>query len=155
MGVIEGGTAVLFAIVIYALFYGLTGAQVRKLLVADEEPVVRIFGFLGIVFVALMVWAIVGAFVHVGLLVWFRIWLRDPHPWRQHILNVTDWFPVGLLFQYGPFPPGGLRILAIVVGFSIVLMFAAGAVAIGLRIRTALQRPIVHGKRRMGSSNAA
>src|SRR5436309_2668110 len=99
MGVIEGGTAVLFAIVIYAIFYGLAGAQVRKLLVADEEPVVRILGFFGIAFVALMVWAIVGAFVHVGMLVWFRIWLRDPHPWRQQILRVTDWFPLALLFK--------------------------------------------------------
>ena len=58
MGVIEGGTAVLFAIVIYAIFYGLAGTQVRKLLIADEEPVVRILGFFGIAFVALMVWAI-------------------------------------------------------------------------------------------------
>jgi hypothetical protein len=155
MGVIEGGTAVLFAIVIYAIFYGLTGAQVRKVLVADEEPVVRVFGFLGIVVVALMVWAVVGAFVHVGLLVWFRIWLRDPHPWRQEILNITDWFPVGLLFQYGPFPPGGMRIVVILVGFTIVVIIAAGMVAIGLRIRGAFQRPLVPGERRMGSSNAA
>src|SRR5690348_5360022 len=117
MGVIEGGTAVLFAIVIYAIFYGLAGAQVRKLLVADEEPVVRILGFFGIAFVALMIWAIVGAFVYWGILIWFRIWLRDPHPWRQEILSATGWFPMGLLLKYGHVPKGGIRAAIIFFGF--------------------------------------
>jgi hypothetical protein len=140
MGVIEGGTAVLFAIVIYGLFYGLTGAQVRKVVIADEEPVVRIFGFLGIAVVALMVWALVGGFVYWGILIWFRIWLQDPHPWRQVILSTTGWFPFGLLFKYGRFPVGGIRGAAILIIFPFVLLLAGGAVAIGLRIRDAFDR---------------
>jgi hypothetical protein len=152
MGVIEGGTAVLFAIVIYAIFYGLAGTQVRKLLVADEEPVVRILGFFGIAFVALMVWAIVGAFVYWGILIWFRIWLRDPHPWRQDILSATGWFPFGLLYKYGHIPAGGIRAVLILLGFPVALLLAGGVVAVGLRIQTMLERPRVPGER--GSDRA-
>lgn len=157
MGVIEGGTAVLFAIVIYGLFYGLTGAQVRKVLVADEEPGVRVLGFLGIAFIALMVWACVGAFVHVGCLVWFRIWLREPHAWRQQILRVTNWFPLGLLLKYGPLAKaqGGIRLLVILVLFPMILLLAGGAVALGLRVRGMMERPTVGGERHVGSRGAA
>jgi hypothetical protein len=153
MGVIEGGTAVLFAIVIYALFYGLTGAQVRKVLIADEVPVVRIFGFLGIAFVALMVWAIVGAFVYWGILIWFRIWLQAPHPWRQDILSATGWFPFGALFKYGHIPVGGVRAALILIGFPIALLIAGGIVAVGLRVHDAWNRATT-GRQRIGSRGA-
>ena len=98
---VEGGTAVLFAIVIYALYYGITGMQVYKVLVADEEPITRVLWFVGIAFVSMMVWAIVGGFVYWGILIWFRIWLRQPHAWHQQILSMTGWFPFGLLLKYG------------------------------------------------------
>jgi hypothetical protein len=157
MGVIEGGTAVLFAIVIYGLFYGLAGAQVRKVLVADEEPGVRILGFFGIAFIALMVWACVGAFVHVGCLVWFRIWLREPHTWRQQILRVTDWFPFALLFKYRPLAgaQGGMRLLVILILFPITLLIAGGAVAIGLRLRGMTERAPMGTGRHIGSRGTA
>ena len=58
MGFIEGGTAILFAIVIYAIYYGITGMQVYKALTADEEPLTRVWWFVGITFASLMVWAI-------------------------------------------------------------------------------------------------
>src|SRR5690348_18364524 len=95
MGFIEGGTAVLYAIVIYAIYYGIVGMQVQTLLTADEEPGTRVFWFVGITFVSIMVWAIVGAVVYWGILIWFRIWLREPHAWRQEILSDTGWFPFG------------------------------------------------------------
>jgi hypothetical protein len=151
MGVIEGGTAVLFAIIIYGIFYGLTGAQVRKVIIADEEPVVRIFGFFGIAFVALMLWAMVGAFVYWGILIWFRIWLRDPHPWRQEVLSATGWFPFGLFFRYGHVPTGGIRGVVILVGLPVMLLLAGGAVAVGLRMRDALVRATAAGRRQIGS----
>lgn len=155
MGVIEGGTAVLFAIVIYALFYGLTGAQVRKVLVADEEPVVRIFGFLGIAFVALMVWAIVGAFVYWGILIWFRIWLQETHPWRQDILSATGWFPFGALFKYGHIPAGGVRGAIILLGFPVGLLIAGGVVAVGLRVRDGVVRATASSRHEMKSRGTA
>ena len=144
MGFIEGGTAVLFAIVIYALYYGITGMQVYKILVADEEPGTRVFWFLGITFVSMMVWAIVGGFVYWGILIWFRIWLRQPHAWHQQILSMTGWFPFGLLLKYGPFPKGGIRGIVIFVGYPVVLLLAAGVVAVVLRVRGAFERDTPH-----------
>jgi hypothetical protein len=155
MSVIEGGTAILFAIVIYGLFYGLTGAQVRKVVIADEEPIARVFGFLGVAVVALMVWAMVGGFVYWGILIWFRIWLRDSHPWRQDILSATGWFPYGLVFKYGHLPVGGIRGAVIFIGFPFVLLIAGGAVGIGLRIRDALRPVKPIGARQMGFRETA
>lgn len=135
MGFIEGGTAVLFAIILYALFYAITGTQVYNVLVADEERVTRAFWFLGIAFVSMMVWAIVGAVVYWGILIWFRIWLRQPHAWHQQILSATGWFPFGLILRYGPFPVGGVRGVVIFAGYPVVLLVAAGAMGLCLRAR--------------------
>lgn len=129
-GLLEGGTAVLFAVVLYALFYAIAGAQLRALLVADESPAYRVFGTLGVLAVAAIVWSFVGALVYWGILIWFRIWLQEPHAWRQQILSLTGWFPFGALFKYGPFPAGGPRAVAIVVGFPLCMFLAAGVVAI-------------------------
>ena len=96
MGFIEGGTAVLYAIVLYALYYGIVGMQVYKVLTADEEPMTRVLWFIGITFVSIMVWAIVGAVVYWGILIWFRIWLgSQPQSWLQDVLSDTGWFPNG------------------------------------------------------------
>lgn len=137
MGFIEGGTAVLFAIVMYAIFYAIVGMQVRNVVTADEEPIARVFGFLGISFVALMVWGILGGFVYWVILIWFRIWLRDPHPWRQEILSTTGWFPFGFILKHGPFPVGAIRGVVLLFGFPVVLQVAAGIVALILRVRDA------------------
>jgi len=131
MGFIEGGTAVLYAIIVYAIYYGMAGTQVYKILVADEEPVLRVFWFIGITFVSLMVWAIVGAVVYWGILIWFRIWLRQPHAWRQEILSVTGWFPFGVILKHGPVPQGGVRGAFILLGYPVALLIAAGVVAVG------------------------
>lgn len=140
MGFIEGGTAVLFAVVIYALYYGITGMQVYKVLTADEEPKTRVFWFVGIAFVSMMVWAIVGGFVYWGILIWFRVWLRQPHAWHQQILSMTGWFPFGLILKYGPFPKGGIRGIVIFAGYPVVLLIAAGVVSLVLRVRGAFDR---------------
>lgn len=140
MGLLEGGTAVLFAVVIYALYYGITGTQVYRVLVADEEPGTRVWWFIGIIFVSMMVWAIVGAFVYWGILIWFRIWLRQPHAWHQGILSATGWFPFGLILKYGPFPKGGIRGIVIIAGYPVTLLIAAGVVALVLRVRRAFER---------------
>lgn len=134
MGFIEGGVAVLFAIVLYAIYYGIVGTQVYRALIADEEPGTRVFWFAGITFVSLMVWAIVGAFVYWGILIWFRIWLKDPHPWRQEILSDTGWFPFGVILKHGPVPTGGVRGAFIFLAYPVVLLIAAGMAAIGHRI---------------------
>ncbi|MHB8646172.1 MAG: hypothetical protein ACYDAR_10340 [Thermomicrobiales bacterium] len=135
MGFIEGGTAVLYAIVLYALYYGIVGTQVYKALIADEEPLTRVFWFIGITFVSLMVWAMIGAVVYWGILIWFRIWLQQPHAWRQEILSVTGWFPFGLILKHGPIPTGGVRGLFILLGYPVVLLIAAGIAAIGSHAR--------------------
>lgn len=140
MGFIEGGTAVLFAIVIYAIYYGITGVQVYKVLTADEEPVTRAFWFIGIIFVSMMVWAIVGAFVYWGILIWFRIWLRQPHAWRQEILSATGWFPFGVILKHGPFPAGGVRGIVIFAGYPVVVLIAGGVMGLYLRGRDAWER---------------
>ncbi len=137
MDFLQAGTAVLFAIVIYALYYGITGVQTYKVLVADEEPVTRAFWFLGITFVSIMVWAIVGGVVYWGILIWFRIWLQQPHAWQPAILSATGWFPFGLILKHGPFPEGGARGIAILVGYPVVLLIAAGVMGLCLRARDA------------------
>jgi hypothetical protein len=144
MGFIEGGTAVLFAIVIYALYYGITGMQVYKALVADEEPITRVLWFVGIAFVSMMVWALVGGFVYWGILIWFRIWLRQPHAWHQQILSTTGWFPFGLILRYGRFPTGGIRGLVIFGGYPVVLLIVAGIVALVLRVRSVFEQDAPH-----------
>jgi hypothetical protein len=136
MGFIEAGSAVLFAIVVYAIFYGMAGVQIRKVLIADEEPITRVFWFLGATFISFMVWAMVGAVVYWGILIWFRIWLKQPHAWHAQILSATGWFPFGLILKHGPFPEGGLRGLVIFGGYPFVVLIAAGVVAICLRVRT-------------------
>ena len=136
MGFIEGGTAVLYAVVLYAIYYGIIGMQVYKLLTADEEPRTRFFWFLGIAFVSMMVWAIVGAVVYWGILIWFRIWLGPrPQVWLQEILSDTGWFPFGLIFKYGPIPKGGARGAFIFLGYPVVLLIAAGVAALWSRAR--------------------
>lgn len=141
MGFIEGGTAILFAIVIYAIYYGITGMQVYKALTADEEPLTRVWWFVGITFASMMVWAIVGGFVYWGILIWFRIWLgKQPHPWFQQILSATGWFPFGLILKHGHIPAGGARGLTIFAGYPVVLLVAAGVVAIVLRVRGLFER---------------
>ncbi len=135
MGLIEGGTAVLFAIVVYALFYGLAGAQVREILIADEPPGLRVFWFIAAVVVSIMVWAILGGFVYWAILVWFRIWLVQPHAWRQEILSQTGWFPFGLLFKHLQIPAGGIRFLMVMLIYPFTLLVSAGLVALGLRLR--------------------
>ena len=137
MGFIEGGAAVLYAIVLYAIYYGITGVQVYKALVADEEPMTRVLWFIGITFASMMVWAIVGGVVYWGILIWFRIWLRQPHAWHQQILSTTGWFPFGLILKHGPFPAGGVRGIIIFAGYPIVLLIAAGIMGLCLRARDA------------------
>ncbi len=134
MDFIEGGTAVLYAIILYAMYYGIVGMQVYKVLTADEEPLTRAFWFVGITFVSLMVWAIVGAVVYWGILIWFRIWLQQPHVWLREILSDTGWFPFGLILKHGPVPTGGVRGAFILVGYPVVLLIAAGLVALWLRV---------------------
>ncbi len=134
MDFIEGGTAVLYAIILYTLYYGIVGMQVYKVLTADEEPLTRVFWFVGIAFVSLMVWAIVGAVVYWGILIWFRIWLTQPHAWLQEILSDTGWFPFGLVLRHGPIPTGGVRGAFILVGYPVVLLIAAGLAALWLRV---------------------
>ncbi|MDQ2785895.1 MAG: hypothetical protein M3Y58_12930 [Chloroflexota bacterium] len=133
MDFIEGGTAVLYAIILYALYYAIVGMQVYKVLTADEEPMTRTFWFVGIAFVSLMVWAIVGAVVYWGILIWFRIWLQQPHAWLQEILSDTGWFPFGLILKHGPIPTGGVRGAFILVGYPVILLIAAGLVALWVR----------------------
>lgn len=142
MGLIEGGTAVLFAIVVYGIFYGLAGSQVRNIIIADEAPAARVFGFLAAAFVALLVWGVVGGVVYWGILIWFRIWLREPQPWRQQILSMTGWFPFGLLFKRLPLPAGGARLALVLLGFPFALLVAAGGISIGLRVRDAIARAV-------------
>jgi hypothetical protein len=137
MDFIEASTAVLYAIVIYAIYYGITGVQVYKVLIADEEPLTRVFWFIGIAFVSLMFWAIVGGVVYWGILIWFRIWLQDPHAWQPAILSATGWFPFGLILKHGPFPEGGVRGLVIFAGYPVVLLIAAGVMGLCLRARDA------------------
>ncbi len=134
MDFIEGGTAVLYAIILYALYYAVVGMQVYKALTADEEPLTRAFWFVCITFVSLMVWAIVGAVVYWGILIWFRIWLQQPHAWLQEILSDTGWFPFGLILKHGPIPVGGVRGAFILFGHPVVLLIAAGMVALWLRV---------------------
>jgi len=140
MGLIEGGVAVLYAIALYAVYYGIVGAQVHRALIADEEPGTRVFWFFGITFVGLMVWAMVGAVVYWGILIWFRIWLRDPHPWRQEILSDTGWFPFGLILKHGPIPTGGVRGAFVFLGFPFVLLIAAGVAALWSRANIRWER---------------
>ena len=136
MGFIEGGIEVLYAIMLYAIYYGIVGMQVYKVLTADEEPMTRVFWFVGIVFVSIMVWAIVGAVVYWGILIWFRIWLGpQPQSWLQEILSDTGWFPFGLILRYGPIPTGGVRGAFIFLGYPVVVLIATGVVAIWLRVR--------------------
>lgn len=149
MGFIEGGTAVLFAVVVYGIFYGLAGSQARSIIVADEAPVARVFGFLAVAFVSLLIWGVVGGVVYWGILIWFRIWLREPQPWRQQILSMTGWFPFGLILKRGPFPVGGARFAVILLGFPLALLVAAGGISIGLRVRDAIVRTA---RRRRGLS---
>jgi hypothetical protein len=141
MGFIEGGTAVLYAIILYAIYYGIAGMQVYKVLTADEEPMTRVFWFIGIVFVSIMVWAMVGAVVYWGILIWFRIWLGpQPHVWLQEILSDTGWFPFGLILRYGPIPTGGLRGAFIFLGYPVVVLIAAAVVALWLRAQAGWER---------------
>ncbi|MCA1723862.1 MAG: hypothetical protein LC748_06360 [Thermomicrobia bacterium] len=140
MGFIEGGTAVLYAVIFYALYYGIIGTQTYKLLVADEEPMTRVFWFVGIAFVSIMVWAIVGAVVYWGILIWFRIWLREPHAWRQDILSDTGWFPFGFILKHAPIPTGGVRGAFIFLGYPVVLLIAAGLVALWTRGQAGWER---------------
>lgn len=136
MGFIEGGTAVLYAIVLYAIYYGIVGMQVYKVLTADEEPLTRVFWFVGITFVSIMVWAIVGAVVYWGILIWFRIWLgSQPHVWLQDILSDTGWFPFGLILKHAPIPMGGVRGAFIFFGYPVVLLIAAGIAALCIAAR--------------------
>ncbi|GEM_PF-5053971 len=144
MGFIEGGIAVLYAIILYAIYYSIVGMQVYKVLIADEEPVTRVFWFIGITFVSLMVWAMVGAVVYWGILIWFRIWLREPHAWRQEILSVTGWFPFGVILKHGPIPQGGVRGLFIFLSYPVVLLIAAGMAAIGVRAHDGWDRVMAH-----------
>ena len=131
MGLIEGGTAVLYAVVLYALYYGIVGMQVYKVLTADEEPMTRVLWFVGITFVSIMVWAIVGAVVYWGILIWFRIWLgSQPQVWLQDILSDTGWFPFGFILKHAPIPKGGVRGAFIFLGYPFVLLIAAGAAAL-------------------------
>ncbi len=132
---VEGGTAVLYAVVLYAAFYGIAGAQLRNVLVADESPAWRIFAALGVIIVSSVVWLLVGTLVYWGNLVWFRIWLQEPHAWRGQILSLTGWFPFGALFKYGPFPAGGLRAVAIVLGYPATLLVCAGLWSLWHRLR--------------------
>lgn len=147
MGFIEGGTAVLFAVIMYAVYWGVAGAQVRKIVIADEEPRLRFFWFLGVAFASIMVWAMVGALVYWVILIWFRIWLRDPHPWRQEILSATGWFPFGLILRHGPFPKGGAQGAVVFLGYPFVLLIAAGCVAIVLRVRDVVTGGVARGRR--------
>ncbi len=136
MGFIEGGTAVLYAIVLYALYYGMVGMQVYKVLTADEEPLTRVLWFIGITFVSIMVWAIVGAVVYWGILIWFRIWLgSQPQFWLQDVLSDTGWFPFGFIFKHATIPMGGVRGAFIFLGYPFVLLIAAGLVAVCIAAR--------------------
>ncbi len=141
MDFIEGGTAVLYAIILYGIYYGILGMQVYKVLTADEEPMTRVFWFVGIVFVSIMVWAIVGAVVYWGILIWFRIWLgSQPQTWLQEVLSDTGWFPFGLILRYGPVPTGAVRGGFIFLGYPVVVLIAAGVVALWLRVRGGWER---------------
>lgn len=148
MGFIEGGTAVLYAIVLYAIYYGIVGTQVYKVLIADEEPMTRVLWFVGITFVSIMVWAIVGAVVYWGILIWFRIWLgSQPQAWLQDILSDTGWFPFGFIFKHAPIPTGGVRGAFIFLGYPVLLLIAAGLVAIWMAMRGGWEKMTARGAR--------
>jgi hypothetical protein len=141
MDFIEGGIALLYAIMLYGIYYGIVGMQVYKVLTADEEPMTRVFWFIGIAFVSIMVWAIVGAVVYWGILIWFRIWLgSQPQSWLQEMLSDTGWFPFGLILRYGPIPTGGARGAFIFVGYPVVMLAAAGVVALCLHMQRGWER---------------
>jgi hypothetical protein len=146
MGFIEGGTAVLYAIVLYAIYYGIVGTQVYKVLIADEEPVTRLLWFIGITFVSIMVWAIVGAIVYWGILIWFRIWLgSQPQSWLQDVLSDTGWFPFGFIFKHATIPTGGVRGAFIFLGYPVVLLIAAGVAALCISARNGWEKMTARG----------
>ncbi len=154
MGFIEGGTAVLFAVIMYGIYYGLLGIQVQKVLIADEEPMTRFLWFIGVAFVSMMVWAMVGAFVYWVILIWFRIWLQEPHAWRQQILSATGWFPFGFILKHAPIPTGGVRGLVIFGGYPFVTLIAAGVVALAMRVGAGWEA-MIERKRHVGPGPSA
>lgn len=134
-GLLQGGPAVLFAIVIYSAFFALAGAQLWRVLAADESVAVRLFGSLAVIVVSFVVWVLVGAMVYWGILLWFRFLLQEPHAWRQQILDLTAWFPFGALFRTRTFPPGLATALAILIGYPVTLLIAAAIVALWRYLR--------------------
>lgn len=134
-GVIEGGVAVLFAVVAYGAFFAAAGAQLHRALTADEGAGLRAFYAAAVVAVSAIAWVLVGAMVYGGTLLWFRFFLQQPQPWRQQILDRTRWFPAGVLVETGAFPPGAGRGLAVLLGYPAALFLAAALVALWRRLR--------------------
>lgn len=134
-GVIEGGVAVLFAAAMYAGFFAVAGAQLRRALTADEEPGLRAFYSVAVVLLSAIVWVMVGAVVYWGILLWFRFFLQEYQPWRQQILGLTSWFPAGLLVATGLFRAESGRALAVLLGYPAALFLAAGLTGLWRRAR--------------------
>jgi len=133
--IIEGGIAVLFAVAVYGAFFALAGAQVRRALFADEGPGLRAFYAVAVMALSAIVWVMVGAVVYWGILLWFRFFLQEPQPWRQQLLDLTRWFPAGLLVTTPLFRGEAGRALAVVLGYPATLLLAAVAVALWRRVR--------------------
>lgn len=134
-GLLQGGPAVLFAVIIYGIFYALAGGQFRRVLVADESIGMRVFSSLAVIVVSAVIWMLVGAVVYWSILLWFRFLLQEPHAWRQQILDLTAWFPCGALFGIGAFPPGVGRVAEILLSYPAMLLLAAMLIACWQHIR--------------------
>lgn len=135
-GLLQGGPAVLFAVIIYGIFYAIAGEQFRRVLVADESTPVRVFSGLAVIVVSAVIWVLVGTIVYWGILLWFGFLLQEPHAWRQHVLDLTAWFPCGALLSTGVFAPGIARAVAILLGYPAMLFLAALLITFWRRIRS-------------------
>lgn len=144
-GLLQGGPAVLFAVAMYGVFFALVGEQLRRVLVADESVAARIFGSLAVVVLSAVVWVLVGTVVFWTILLWFRFLLQEPHPWRQQIIDLTAWFPIGALLRTRAFSPGLASGLAVLIGYPAALGIAAGMVALWHQIRREAPVPAATG----------
>ncbi len=129
-GLLQGGPAVLFAVAMYGVFFAFVGEQLRRVLVADESIVARLFGSIAVVVISAVVWVLVGTVVFWTVLLWFRFLLQEPHAWRQQIIDATAWFPIGALLRTHAFAPGLASGLAVLIGYPTSLGVAAGIVAL-------------------------
>jgi len=134
-GLLQGGPAVLFAVAMYGVFFALVGEQLRRVVVADESFAARLFGGLAVVVLSAVVWVLIGTVVFWTILLWFRFLLQEPHAWRQQIIDLTAWFPLGALLHTGAFSPGLASGLAVLIGYPASLGIAAGFVALWHRMR--------------------